>query len=188
MNKRYNDQRAVQAAAIFAKLEGGTIDKYKLCKLMYYLERQTILATGQPLFHGELYSIKLGPVASEVNDGINVVVPSKTFRRLYDDDQYSGWLNHFQKVSNYRLRLITNPGEDELSEADIDLINEISAKFAGYGYKQLVDFFDNLPEHTKTDSSIPISFEQILRVEGVPEQEIEELREEYYYYLNMIAA
>jgi len=187
MNTGYNDKKAVQAAAIFIKLEGGTIDKYKLCKLMYYLERQTLLTTGQPLFHSELFSIPHGPVASEVNDGINTVSPSKNFRPLLID-QYSRWVEFFQKAPKHLLRSIADPGDDELSEADIDLIMEISAKFSNYNHHQLKSFFDSLPEHTKTDSRIQIPFEKILKVEGFPEDEIRELQEEYRYYLSLISA
>lgn len=188
MNKGYNDRRAVQAAAIFAKLEGGTIDKYKLCKLMYYLERQTILTTGQPLFRSGLFSIKLGPIASEVNDGINVIVPSKNFRALFGKEQYSRWIDHFQRVTSKKLRLVADPGDDELSESDIDLLKEISAKFSGFDHAQLKNFFHSLPEHTETNSRIPIPFDKILRVEGFPEEEIQELQEEYRYFLSLICA
>ncbi|MCB5229157.1 MAG: SocA family protein [Candidatus Cloacimonetes bacterium] len=187
MSQAYNDNKAVQAAAIFIDLEGGTIDKYKLCKLMYYLERQTLVLTGQLLFHSDLFSIKHGPVASEVNDAINTVLPSENFRPLFSD-QYSRWFNYFKKVSKYGISSVANPGDDELSEADIDLIKEISVQFENYDHKQLKAFFDNLPEHTKTDTRIPISFEDILKAEGFPEEEIEELREEYSYYLELISA
>ena len=188
MQKAYNDSRAVQVAAVFTKLEGGKIDKYKLCKLMYYIERQSILTTGQPLFHSGLFSIKLGPIASEVNDRINAVVPSEKFRFLYNEDEYSRWVNHFKSANSKELRLTSDPGDDELSESNIDLITEISVKFRNYSYSQLVEFFHHLPEHTITDSRIPIPFEKILEEEGFCEDEIQEIQEEYRYYLNLISA
>ena len=188
MNKGYNDKKAVQAAAIFTQLEGGTIDKYKLCKLLYYLERQTILTTGQPLFQSELFSVPLGPISSEVNDGINSVSPSPKFKVIYDEDQFENWIDHFYKISTKKLGLLNDPGDDMLSEADIELIKEISEKFSGWGFKQLKEFFHGLPEHTETDSRIPIPIEKILREEGISEEEIQELIEEYQYYVNLISA
>ena len=188
MNRGYNERKAVQAAAIFTKLEeGGVIDKYKLCKLMYYLERQTILKTGQPLFNDELFSAPLGPVASEVNHGIDIIVPPRKSRFIVFDDEYPFWKEHFSREGKSNICMTADPGDDELSEADIDLIQEISKMFENFDYPQLHDFFHSLPEHTNTRSNIPISFDKILRAEGFPEEEIRELQEEYQYYLDLIS-
>jgi len=187
-NYYFNEKRAAQAAAVFARLEGGTIDKYKLAKLMYYLERETIIRTGQPLFHADLCSIPRGPVASEVNDGIDAIIPKTNRSRNYEQGRHPAWEDHFIRKGKQALHHTSDPGDDELSIADINLINEIHEKFKNWTFDELSDFFHSLPEYEETDSSLPIHFTTILRVTGASEEEIEELKEEYDYYLGVIAS
>lgn len=181
----YNEERASQAAAIFAKLEGGTIDKYKLAKLMYYLERETIVRTGQPLFHDELCSAPYGPIASEVNHGIDAIVPPRNSNHDYQKGKHPAWENHFKQKGETGLHRTSDPGEDELSVSDINLIHEIQQKFKNWDFGELKDFFHSLPEYEETDTKIPIHFTEILRAEGVSEEEIKELKAEYYYFLSV---
>jgi len=185
--KYYNEKRAVQAAARFAKLAGGTIDKYKLCKIMYYLERQTIVETGQPLINDKLYSAPLGPIASEVNHGIDAVVPPRNRSPFYQVQPHHNWEDHFILSGESNLQLTEKPGDGELSIADINRINEIHVKFKNFTYNELEEFFHNLPEFEETNHNIPIPFTEILRVEGVSEEEIGELQEEYDYFLKTVA-
>ena len=130
----YNEKRAVQAAAIFAKLAGGTIDKYFLCKVMYYLERQTMVETGQPLFHANLYSAPLGPVASEVNHGIDAVVPPRNKSSYYQVNSHPDWESHFDRSGESNLHLAEKPGDGELSPSDINRIYKIYEKFKNFSY------------------------------------------------------
>ena len=181
----YNENRAVQAAAIFAKLEGGTIDKYKLAKLMYYLERETIVRTGQPLFHDALFSAPYVPVASGVNHGIDAIVPPKISNRDFEKGEHPAWENNFTRKGETSLLRTADPGSEELSESDINLINEIQQKFKNWDFNELKNFFHDLPEYVETDAKIPIHFTEILRAEGASEEEIKELKAEYYYFLGV---
>lgn len=179
----FNEKRAAQAAAVFTKLEGGTIDKYKLAKLMYYLERETIIKTGQPLFHDELCSAPYGPIASEVNHGIDAVVPPKNKDHDFQKGKHPEWEDHFIRKGDSGLHRTSDPGDDELSASDINLICEIQQKFKNWGLNELRDFFHDLPEYEETDTKVPIHFTEILRVTGASDEEIKELEDEYYYFL-----
>jgi hypothetical protein len=188
-NYYFNEKRAAQAAAIFTRLEKrGNIDKYKLAKLMYYLERETIIRTGQPLFHAELYSIPRGPVASEVNDGIDAIVSKNNRPQNIEEGRHPAWDDHFSRKGEKNLHLTSDPGDDELSVADINLIHEIHEKFKNWSFDELIEYFHDLPEYEETDSRIPIHFTKILRVTGTSEEEIKELEEEYNYYLGVANA
>jgi len=184
----YNEKRAAQAAAKFAELEGGTIDKYKLAKLMYYLERQTIVTTGQPLFHAELCSIPYGPIASEVNDGLNSIIPPNTIDLNTEEGFHPSWEQNFSRQGKNGIHRTNNPGDDELSDSDINLIQEIQSYFQNWGFTRLRNFFHALPEYEETDGKEPIHFTTILRVSGFSDEEIQELEKEYYYYLGLAIA
>lgn len=181
-NVQFNEKRAVQAAAIFAKNAGNRIDKYNLCKMMYYLERQTIIKTGQPLFFDKLFSAPLGPVASEVNHGIDTIVPPKQENYNREENNQIEWEDHFKKSGKHCLMIIKDPGDDELSKYTIRMIEEIHEKFKKFSWKRMQDFFHNLPEYKETESRIPITYANILRAENFSELEIEAIESEINYY------
>lgn len=176
------EKRAVQAAAIFAKLSGNKIDKYKLCKMMYYLERQSIIKTGQPLFFDKLFSAPFGPVSSEINHGIDTVVPPKQENYNWDEKNQIEWVDHFKKTGKHSLMMIEDPGDDELSEFTINLIKEIHEKFRNFSFKAMQNFFHNLPEYKDTNSRIPITYADILQAEDFSDLEIKAIESEINYY------
>jgi hypothetical protein len=184
----FNEKRAVQAAVIFAKQAGNTIDKYKLSKMMYYLERQNIIITGQPLFFDNLYSAPLGPVASEVNHGIDTVVPPKQENYNREEINQINWEEFFKKTGKHKLTIVKDPGDDELSKYTITLIEEIHEKFKNFSWKKMQIFFHNLPEYKKTESRIPITYADILRAENFSELEIEAIESEINYYSQLTTA
>jgi len=49
-------------------MKGGEADRYWLCKVMYFIERRSLIESGQPMFFGKLFSLPYGPIVSEVND------------------------------------------------------------------------------------------------------------------------
>ena len=42
------------------------IDEMKLQKLMYFAQRESLIATGEPLFEGDFYGWRFGPVLKEL--------------------------------------------------------------------------------------------------------------------------
>ena len=42
------------------------IDEMKLQKLMYFAQRESLIATGKPLFEGDFYGWRFGPVLKEL--------------------------------------------------------------------------------------------------------------------------
>lgn len=186
-NHFFNEKRAVQAAAIFAKKAGNKIDKYKLYKMMYFLERQSLITTGQPLFFDSLFSAPFGPIASAINHGIDTVVPPKK-EKLNREINHPYWKKHFKQIDHNMLSLIKDPGEDELSKSAIALIEQIHEKFKAFKWRDMQDFFHNLPEHKETKSRIPISYSDILRAEKFSEIEIESIVSEIDYYHQLTTA
>ena len=63
---------AARAAAIyFTKREGGRINKMKLVKLMYIVERTALQEAETALFGGRYFSLPYGPIISEVGDALD---------------------------------------------------------------------------------------------------------------------
>ena len=68
----FNEQKAISVAAYLLKLQNNKSDKYWLAKVMYYIERESLLKNGKPLFGDQLFSLPYGPIVSSVNDGIDL--------------------------------------------------------------------------------------------------------------------
>jgi hypothetical protein len=67
----FNTPKGTDAAARFAELAGGSINVLKLSKLAYLLDRMAIERRGIPVMGGAYYSMKDGPMISEILDLIN---------------------------------------------------------------------------------------------------------------------
>ena len=51
----FNEEKAIATASLLLKLSGGQCDKYWLNKVMYFVERESIISTGQPIFFDRLF-------------------------------------------------------------------------------------------------------------------------------------
>ena len=166
----YRENKAIAAASMLLELSGGKCDKYWLNKLMYYIERESLIQSGQPMFFDKLYSIPLGPVASAVNDGI-------------DSTSYpvnSAWADHLQ-LKGRTVSLIRDADKAELSDFEENIIKNAFLKFREYDFKKLKKFFHDLPEYIETNSRIALTYEEILNKSGAKDHQVREAIAEIAY-------
>ena len=170
----FREGKAIAAATILLKLSNGACDKYWLNKVLYFIERESLIRTGQPVFNDSLYSLPLGPIASTVNDEIdNTAYPSE-----------SEWKKHLS-LEGITVRLIAEANTDILTDNEISLIHEAHAKFYGWGFSKMKDYFHMLPEHKQTKSRIDIEYIDILRPAGIDEESINDALETISYFSNL---
>ena len=167
---RFNEKKAVAVASMLIKLNGGKCDKYWLNKCMYYVERQSLVLSGQPVFFDKLYSAPYGPIVSSVNDGIDS--SSYPFDTL--------WSKHLSLKGN-EVILKEEADNSVLSPFEDQIIEDTYKKFKNYGFTKLNKFFHDLPEHKETNSREDISYEEILTHEGVGQENISEVMRELSY-------
>ena len=166
----FKEDKAIAVASLLLKLSGNVCDKYWLNKVMYYIERQMIILTGQPMFNDSLYSIQYGPIASAVNDAIdNTAYPFE-----------NKW-NHHIALKGTSVRLKKEANYDLLSEFEEEVIRNAFDKFKGWGFSELKNYFHNLPEHKETTSRIDIEYSEILRNSGIDENSIADALETISY-------
>lgn len=168
---RYKEEKALAVASKLLELSGNQCDKYWLNKLMYYIERQCIIKGGKPVFFDRLFSIPYGPIASAVNDSIDLTAY----------DVKSPWREHFA-LDGKRVRLKKAADYSVLSPFEISLIEEAHKKFKGWSFNQVHDFFSKLPENKDTNSREEIEIDDILIGEGFDPVSIEEIINEISYF------
>ena len=128
----YNHELARAVAARFIQLEGGIINKMKLMKLMYLLDREAICEDGCAIIGGRYMSFQYGPLVSEELDAAN----------------YNRWAGI--TINGFDLQLSGDDyGFDLLSEWVEEKIQAVYSKFGKMTQFELSDYThqkENCPE------------------------------------------
>lgn len=148
-----------------------------LLKLMYITDREALRRWHVPLTNDRYVSMKLGPVLSGVYDLI--VVPSET-------ETY--WRRHISSPCDYRISLMKDPGDDQLSPAEESLVDEMFTQYGNRSQWQLSDLTHDFEEWKDPDgSSIPIDVSEILTAVGVDDRAADVIARELQGFAKMRA-
>jgi hypothetical protein len=160
-----NEKKATQAAARFLAAAGKKMHYLKLLKLMYLMDREALLRWGAPVTNDRYFSLPKGPILSRVKN-LMVEEPLPWERGF--------WSDHISSPSNYLIELVDDTGDDELSEAEEELIDEIFAKYGHIDRFKMIDLLHEiLPEwKDPKGSSIPITIADILEAGDKKPEEI----------------
>src|SRR5215216_3762835 len=153
---RYNEAKAAQLVGKFIVLNGGSINKMKLIKLMYLVDREALSNWGEPITGDNPFSMNFGPVLSKTLDKLN-----------YGDRADSLWEKHIAEA-NYRVSLKEPLNIDEFNPAELELIEEVFERFRKFDQFQLAEWCHQHCAEWKNPrgSSIPISYCEILSALG----------------------
>lgn len=166
---RFREDKATQAAALFLELRGGDMSYLKLQKLLYLLDRESLLRWGQPITYDSYVSMNKGPVLSQTLDLIT----------SDDDPEHpSYWRKYISPPrGDFEVGSQAKAPVESLSPAECDLIRELFGKYGKMGRYEIVHFTHTLPEWQHPNgTSIPIEIDDILRANGYSEQEIEDIK------------
>lgn len=140
----YNARKAAQTIAFFA-MKNGTrpLEVIKAVKLIYLADRESVRRFGFPIQDEDRVSMPHGPVNSATYSMINGEY----------DATASGWADFVRDREDNSLSLarddLTEDDLDELSDADIDVLNAVWDQFGHMGKWQLRDWTHvqaNVPE------------------------------------------
>jgi uncharacterized phage-associated protein len=166
----FNERKATQAAAHLLRLRGGRMSYMKLVKLLYLADREALLSWGRPISTDRYVSMDRGPVLSRVLD-------------LATDGEDPGtpsiWALSITEPSNYYVELKAEAGDDELSEAEIQLLDKVFAEHGRKSRWDLVKLTHTLPEWIDPQgSAIAITYRDILKAGGKSDLEIAAVEDE----------
>ena len=165
MRFHYNKKKAAQAAAHLVHLHNGELDVMALLKLLYLADRKSLIESGYPITGDEMVSMPHGPVLSRIYDSI----------KWGKHDEGNPWYAYLSERENNRVSLTVDcPEQDELSEYDLEVLNEINREYGHLTPWQLRELTHRLPEYEDPNgSSYPIDPTEILRSVGKSDHDIE---------------
>lgn len=160
MQPWYNIRKAAQVVAVFARAEGGGINVLKLTKLIYLADRRNLEKYDFPITWDNLVSMDHGPVDSITYDCINGM-----------QGKMPDWDEFISDRMDYAVGLVKPVSDadlDQLSDAEIETLNEIWAEFGGMSKYEVRDWTHaNCPEwENPHGSSNPIPFARLLKFLG----------------------
>jgi uncharacterized phage-associated protein len=171
---QYNIKKTTQTVSILLKNNNGSMNYMKLIKLLYLIDRKALEKWGKPITGDTYFSMKHGPVLSNVLDHITHEV---------DKENPNYWIQYISEKNNYDIALLKEAPIDELSKREIDLINEFFETFIDFDEFQMVDYcHKNLPEwEDPGHTSIEIKIDKILKILDKTDEEIKYIKEELYF-------
>lgn len=154
----YREEKATQAAARLLKARGGKMSYMKLLKLLYFADRTALVKLGRPITFDRYYSMENGPVLSQTCDLIRDRAPAKSGR----------YWRKFIERSGFDVRLTKRASNDQLSEAEEQILDRIFKKYGHLNRWEIVELTHKLPEYVDPGTSaIPLSYAEILKAAGV---------------------
>ncbi len=166
----FNERKATQAAARLLRLRGGRMSYMKLVKLLYLADREALLRWGRPISTDRYVSMDRGPVLSRV---LELVTEGG------EPGAPSVWGASITEPSHYEVALKAEAGDDELSEAEVELLDRVFAEHGRKSRWELVKLTHTLPEWIDPHgSAIAISYRDILKAGGKSDLEIAAVEDE----------
>ena len=171
---RFNAKKSAQAAYKLLVLSGGQRNYMELVKLLYLSDREALLRLDRPITGDRLAALPYGPVLSHI---LNLI----KWGPMIEDD--APWFEAVSPPLGYEVKALADCGEDDLSGAECQLIDHVFENYGRKDWKELSRLTHQLPEYVDPKGGcIPISLEQILKLEGRPQSTIERIRDEIASY------
>ncbi|TCW09237.1 uncharacterized protein DUF4065 [Raoultella sp. BIGb0138] len=129
----FSEEKVAQMAAYLLSKDGGRMAYLKLIKLLYLSDRQSMGVYGESISGDRFVAMKHGPVLSQTYDLVK-----------NGGEDENGWNHWIRGAENYEIELkpmvVSVEDLDELSEADIEILDSIMAEFGHMSKYQIRDF------------------------------------------------
>ena len=167
---RFDELKSVQAAALIAQQPGIDMCNYlKLIKLLYLADCNSLLQTGTTITGDSFCNMKNGQVLSNV------------LRCIKEPKLFQIWNGYFSK-NEYKVLLISDPGDSELSDFDVDILLSLSKEFEKYTWGEMIEYHHKLPEwRDPGEGRYLLDPIDVLRARGVDDEIILEFESQNEY-------
>ena len=157
MEFRFESLKTTQAAGLLLTLEGRVMDRMRLLKFLYIVDRELLASKGRTLTGDRAVAMNCGPVLSH------------TYNLIKSEEHSPADWDKYIRPVNKKLVLMGDPGGGELSKREVDKLKEVSSRFNGISTMGLSAFTHEFPEWIKNfvpDTSRPIPWTDALEGMG----------------------
>ena len=159
----FSHRKTTQALNFFARQEGGSQDKLKALKLIYFADRYHLRRYGRPITGDEYLAMPYGPVASGAKD----LAEMSDF--LGDDERTYGE-QYLAPGGHHSYRSLAEVDERILSESDRQALAWAWEKFGHMDKFELAELTHRYPEwqrhepalKEKRETRVPMSYRDFL--------------------------
>lgn len=145
----FDYQKATQALNFFAIKEGGAIEKLKVIKLIWLVDRLHLRKYGRPIVNDTYFAMKLGPVCSSVKDIADM--------SDYLDEREREYAVRFLEVSVPNVvKSIGGVDEQVFSKSELELLDMVFQAFGKKSAYEMVEFSHNFPEWKKHEDGLKV--------------------------------
>ena len=159
----FKSRKAAQICAFFAVKAGGTIDKLKVIKLVYFAERQFLADNHMPMLFDEFYSLPNGPICSSTLNGLDGLLhPS-----IWDE-----FIARHGRDKIIASKKFGRDDLDEISDAEMGALEKCWTEFGHLSAWSIRNYsHDHCPEYSHVDEGrrAPITYRAILQAMGAGE-------------------
>ena len=117
MNFRFKSLKTTQAAAVLLALDGDSMDRMRLLKLLYIADRELLAESGRTLTGDRAVAMKNGPVLSRIYDLIKGIAVSP-----------EDW-GRYLRSEGYKVMLLGDPGHGELTKREIEKLHDLTERY-----------------------------------------------------------
>lgn len=155
---KQDEKKSAQAVAWLLRKAEGRENYTKLLKILYLVDREALLETGVPVAGTRFCNMDNGPLASDV------------YNYIKGDSAHPYWDSHIVR-EGYFIHLSADPGDDDLSDHDIGLLDKYWEIYKGCSFSEMIDIVHMLPEwEPQHGSSTLLDEGEIMRAAGVPDE------------------
>ena len=158
--------KAIQASAVLLNsAPAHRMSRKRLLKLLYIADRESIHRWGRPITGDAPVAMRQGPVLRH------------TYNMIKEDHVSSPQWSNFFANDGWNVILKTDPGLGQLSDPEIALLREVSTTYKNQDANSLGELTHGFKEWIKnqpqTNTSVPISVEDILDALGMSDEKEE---------------
>ena len=170
----YSENKAAQMAGYLLLKRGGRMAYIKLMKLLYLADREYMISYGDSMTGDRAVSMNNGPVLSRTYDLLKSGSP---LEESPWDDWIKGESNYEVSVKKPVHGLEDDDAFDELSRADIKILDKVFSEFGHYKRFELCELTHRICSEWQDPhgSSVAINPKSIFMAGGKSEAEAEAL-------------
>ncbi|QYN43732.1 MULTISPECIES: Panacea domain-containing protein [unclassified Gilliamella] len=161
----FNAAKVAQMSMYFIDKEGGRMAHLKLIKLLYLSDRESLNLYGYPISEDKMFSMPHGPVLSQTLDLINGKIDDSTWQKSISDKKDNEISLIPQKIDRETF--------DELSDADLEILESTYKRFGNMSGFELRDFTHEFCKEWKDPQggAIKISYKDVFLALGKTEEQ-----------------